>query len=155
MCDLLLSPDVIELKGVLEIRWNQKRPASCVPWKSCSEHFQEIPTKSFTTESILKAHTYAKYELCHLCFSRNFPNIFRTAILKEHLPMHAPYFIKENLPISASDEATVKNIFGGNKPSSTLTLKTKWYHSCGCCDDSQSCGQLKKCVTNKYFEKKS
>ena len=35
-----------------------------------------------------------------------------------------------------------------------MTLKTKWYHSCGCCDDCQSCEQLKKRVTNKYFEKK-
>ena len=28
------------------------------------------------------------------------------------------------------------------------------YHSCGCCDDSQSCEQMKKQVTHKYFEKK-
>ena len=25
---------------------------------------------------------------------------------------------------------------------------------CGCCDDSQSCEQLKKHVTDKHFEKK-
>ena len=35
-----------------------------------------------------------------------------------------------------------------------MTLKTQWYHSCGCCDDSWSCEQLNKCVTYKYFEKK-
>ena len=29
-----------------------------------------------------------------------------------------------------------KKDFGGRKPSSKLTLKTKWYHSCGCCDNS-------------------
>ena len=36
-----------------------------------------------------------------------------------------------------------------------LTLKTKCYSSCGWCDDSQSCEQLKKYVTGKYFEKKT
>ena len=49
---------------------------------------------------------------------------------------------------------TTKEIFDGRKPSSELTLKTKWYQSCGCCNDSQSCEQLKKSVTDKYFEKK-
>ena len=33
---------------------------------------------------------------------------------------------------------------GRRKPSSKLTLETKWYHSCGYSDDSQSCEQLKK-----------
>ena len=47
-----------------------------------------------------------------------------------------------------------KKFFGGSKPSSKLTLKTKWYHSCGCCDDSHSCKQLKKHVKDKYFGKK-
>ena len=46
-----------------------------------------------------------------------------------------------------------KNL-GGRKPSLNLTLKRKWYHSCGCSDDSQSCEQLKKRVTAKSFEKK-
>ena len=36
--------------------------------------------------------------------------------------------------------------FDGSKPSSKLSLKTKWYRSCGSWDDSRSCG--------KYFEKK-
>ena len=40
------------------------------------------------------------------------------------------------------------------RQSSKLALKIKWYHSCGCCDDCQSCEQLKKHVTDKYFEKK-
>ena len=44
--------------------------------------------------------------------------------------------------------------FGGRKPSWKLTLKSIWYHSCDCSDDSRSCGQLKKCVTDKSFEKK-
>ena len=52
--------------------------------------------------------------------------VFRTAILKENFPMNVPYFIKENLQMSASDAATLKKIFGGSKPSSKLTLKTKW-----------------------------
>ena len=54
--------------------------------------------------------------------------------------------------IKASDEATLKKSFG-SKPSSKLTLKTEWYHNYGCCDDSQSFEQLKKGVTDKYFEK--
>ena len=69
--------------------------------------------------------------------------------------MDVPYFIKEHLWMSeASDEATLKKSFGGFKPSSKLTLRTKWYHSCGCCNDSQSSEQMKKHATDEYFEKK-
>ena len=57
--------------------------------------------------------------------------------------------------MSVSDEATLKKNVGRSKPSSKLTLKTIWYHSCGCCDDSRSCEQLKKRVKSKYFFKKS
>ena len=42
---------------------------------------------------------------------------FITAILKENL-MDVPYFIKEHLWMSASNEATCKIIFCGYKPSS-------------------------------------
>ena len=63
------------------------------------------------------------------------------------------YFIKENCWMSASDEAKIKKVVGGSKSSSKFTLKTKWCNNCGCCDDSGSCEQLKKCVTDKYFEK--
>ena len=45
------------------------------------------------TEYILKAHSYAEHELCCGCFSRNFPNIFRAAILKENFLMDFPYSI--------------------------------------------------------------
>ena len=69
-------------------------------------------------------------------FSRNFLKIFKTAILEENLPMDVSYFIKEHLWMRASDEAALKKMFGGSKPSLKLTLKTKWYLSCGCCDDS-------------------
>ena len=110
--------------------------------------------KVIQTEHILKAHNYAEYELCCWRFSRNFLKIFGTAILKENLLMDIPYFIKENLRMRASYEATLKNKFGRSKPSSKLTLKTKWYYSCGCCDNSWSCEQLEKRVTDKYFEKK-
>ena len=68
--------------------------------------------------------------------------------------MDVQYFIKEHLWISASDEATLKKVFGESKPPSKWTMKTKWYQSCGCCDDSRSCEQVKKPVTDKYFEKK-
>ena len=64
--------------------------------------------------------------------------------------MNVPFFIKEQLWMSASDEATFKKTFGGSKPISKLILKTKWYQRC---DDSLSCERLKKCVTDKYFEK--
>ena len=56
--------------------------------------------------------------------------------------------------MNAFDEATLKKTFGGSKPSSKLSSKTKWYHSYSCYDNSQSCKQLKKCVTDNYFEKK-
>ena len=68
--------------------------------------------------------------------------------------MVLPYFIKAHLSVSAFDEAILKKYFGGIKPPSKLTLKTNWYHSCGCCDDSRSWEQLKKRVTDKYLEKK-
>ena len=84
----------------------------------------------------------------------NFLKTLRIAILKENFTGNVPYFIKEHLWVSAFDETTLKNIFGGSKPSSKLTLKTKWYNSCGCCDDSQSREQLNKNVTDKYFEKR-
>ena len=61
--------------------------------------------------------------------------VFRTAILKEDLSMDSPYFITEHLWMSASCEAALKFFFDGTKPSSKMTSKTKWYHSCGCCDD--------------------
>ena len=67
----------------------------------------------------------------------NFLNVFRAADLKENLPMDFLYFFKELLWTSASDEAALKIIFDGSKPSAKLTLKTKWYHSSSCCDDSQ------------------
>ena len=66
---------------------------------------------------------------------------------KENL-IDIQYFIKEHLWISASDEATPKKLFGRSKSSLKLTLKTKWYHSCGCCDNSLICKQLKKRITD-------
>ena len=60
------------------------------------------------TEHILKTHNYAEYELFCWCFSRIFPKVFRTSILKENLAMDVPYFIKEHLWMSASDEPTLK-----------------------------------------------
>ena len=65
--------------------------------------------------------------------------------------LEQPFHIKEHLWMSVSDDATLKLIFGGSKPSSKLTLKTKWYHSCGCCNDSRSCEQLKKLVQINIF----
>ena len=67
--------------------------------------------------------------------------------------MDVPYFIKEHLWMSAFDEAMLKKIFGGSKPSSKLTLKTKWYTVVAACDDYRSCEPLKKQVTGKYFFK--
>ena len=42
----------------------------------------------------------------------------------------------------------------GKTLSSDLTLKTKWYHSCCCCDYTQSREKMKRPVTDKYFEEK-
>ena len=87
---------------------NNHCPASCIIWNICSENFWQIAWKPSTTEWILKAHNYAKYELRCWCFSGNFQKIFRTAILKENLSKDAPYFVKEQFWMSASDEATLK-----------------------------------------------
>ena len=59
--------------------------------------------------------------------------------------MAVPYFIKEHLWISASDETKLKKGFVESQTSSKLTFKTKWCHSCE---------RLKKRVTDKYFQKK-
>ena len=48
---------------------------------------------------------------------------YSAAILKENLPMHVPCFIKEHLWMSASDEVTLKKVFGRSKLSSKLTKK--------------------------------
>ena len=114
---------------------------------------REVHTPMHTMECILKAHNNAKVWALLLRFSRNFPKIFRTLILKESLSMGVPYFIKENLWKSASDEATLTNFFGGCKPSSKLNLKTKWCNRCGYCDNFWSCERLKKPVVN-ILEKK-
>ena len=57
-------------------------------------------------------------------FSRNFPKIFRTAILKEKLLMDVPYFIKEQLWMNASDEATLKKKIWWEKILLKVDLKT-------------------------------
>ena len=69
--------------------------------------------------------------------------------------MDVPCFIKEHLWTSACIATTLKKNFGGSKPSSELTLKTKWYHSCSYSDDSWNCEEIKKHVTNKYYFLKS
>ena len=64
-------------------------------------------------------------------FLENIQNYFKRK------PSDVPYFIKEHLWMSAFDEAILKKIkIGESKPSSKLTLKAKWYHSCDWCDDS-------------------
>ena len=45
---------------------------------------------------------------------------------EQYLLIDVPYFTKEKIWMSPSDKLT------GGKPSSKLTLKTKWKHSCGC-----------------------
>ena len=56
----------------------------------------------------MKVHNYAEHTLCGWCFSRNFPKIFGTAILKENLLMNVPFFIEEHLWMSVFNEATFK-----------------------------------------------
>ena len=94
----------------------------------------------------MKAHNYVEHELCRRCFSRNFGKIFRTAVFKEYLPMDVPYFIKWK-HISECfwwcNTQRKKKKVGRSKPSSRLTLETKWYHSYGCCDDFRSCNNRK------------
>ena len=68
--------------------------------------------------------------------------------------MDVPYFIKEHLWMSASDEPTLKKKFGKSEPSPKLTLKTKSYHSCGSCDDSWSLDNWKSVLQMNIFKKK-
>ena len=67
--------------------------------------------------------------------------------------MDVPHFIEKNFQMGTSDMTKLKKKFSGTEPSSKVTWKTKWYHSCGCCDGSRSCEQNKS-VTDKYFEKR-
>ena len=115
-------------------------------WKFLENLLRETPYWKLIT--MLNMSSIADF------FSRNFLKMFRTVILKENILMYVTYFIKEHLWMRASDEETRQKSFGGNKLSSKLTLKIKWCHSHGYCDDSQSCEQLKKHVTDKYFERK-
>ena len=91
--------------------------------------------------------------------SENFLKILRTSFLKEDLPIDVPHFIKEHLWMSVYIVATLKKKKkkknGGSKPSSKLTLKTNWYHSCGCSDDSQSYVQMRGVLQINIFFKKS
>ena len=91
--------------------------------------------------------------------SKNFLKILRTSFLKEDLPIDVPHFIKEHLWMSVYIVATLKKKKkkknGGSKPSSKLTLKTNWYHSCGYSDDSQSYVQMRGVLQINIFFKKS
>ena len=87
-------------------------------------------------------------------FFWEFPKNIQDSYFKRKPSNACLYFIKEQLWMSVSDEATLQKVFGGSKPSLKLNLKTKWHHSCSCCNDSWSCEQLKKRVTDKYFLKK-
>ena len=126
MYDLLLPPGTLQ-KDVLKIFKEQSHEIRSVPpavflEKVVLEIFRKF-LENHLRQLILKAHNYAEYELCRWYFSSNFPKIFRIAILKENL-INVPYFIKEHLWMSASDEATPQKNFGGIKPTSKLTLKT-------------------------------
>ena len=91
--------------------------------------------------------------------SKNFLKILRTSFLKEDLPIDVPHFFKEHLRMSVYIVATLKKKKkkknGGSKPSSKLTLKTNWYHSCGYSDDSQSYVQVRGVLQINFFFKKS
>ena len=60
------------------------------------------------------------------------------------------YLRSESVPLKGY--ICPQKIFDGRKPSSKLTLKTKWCHRCGCCHNSRSCEQLKKGVKDKHFD---
>ena len=71
------------------------------------------------------------------------------------LTEHYIYFVTRNTAFFSSNVFVISILafFLIRRQSSKLTLKTKWYRSCGCCDNSQGCEQLKKRVNKKYFEK--
>ena len=74
------------------------------------------------------------------------PSKFWIKILKETT---APSFmLLTQLAVSFPLHALLRR-----KPSSKLSLKTKWDHGCNCFDDSRSWEQLKKHVTDKYLIK--
>ena len=123
MYDLLLPPGVKGLKSVLEILKNNHTKSEVsrqlISLKKLSWKFREFPRKLLRTERIMKVHNYAEYTLYGWCFSRNYPKIFGTAILKENLLMNAPCFIEEHLWMSVFNEATFKkNLLDVNPPQS-------------------------------------
>ena len=103
MDDLLLPPGVKGLKGILESFKEKSDEIRSIFTdvffeKAVLKIFREIPRKPSTTEHILKAHN--SVAAVFLGISRKY-----SAILIENLPMYVPYFIKEHLRVSASDEA--------------------------------------------------
>ena len=94
----------------------------------------------------MKVHDYAEYKLCGWCFSRSFPKIFRTAILKENLLIDVPCYIEEHLWMSAFDEATFKKILLDVTPPQSWSWKQN--------DTKVMTAVMILKVTNKYFETK-
>ena len=76
--------------------------------------------------------------------------------LHNGLTEHYIFFVTRSMTFFSSDIFVISILvfFLIRTQSSKLTLKTKWYHSYVCCDDSCSFEQLKKRVADKYFENK-
>ena len=127
--DLLLPTGVKGLKGVQEVFKEQSNEIrSILP----AEFFEKAVLKIFgkLVENHLPQSAYSNLvTILNMSSVKDvflgIPGIFRTTIFKENLPMDVPYLIKERLWMSASDEAALKIIIGGSKPSSKLTMETK------------------------------
>ena len=80
----------------------------------------------------------------------------RDLFLHTGLTEHYIFFVTRSMAFFSSNVFIISIFvfFVIRRQLSKLTLKTKWYHNCGCCDDFQSCEQMKKHVNDKYFEKK-
>ena len=97
------------------------------------------------------------------CYSNNFKKHWNDdgqlclkVILHIGLTEHYIFFVTRNRAFFSSNVFVISILvfFLIRRQSSKLTLETKWYHSCGCCDDSRSCEQLKKRVNDKHFKKR-
>ena len=83
MYDLFLPPRSKALKDVLEILKEQSDEIRSIP---PAVFFEKAVLKTFRKflEKFLSLLEEIWYELSYGCFSQNFPNIFRTAMLKRN-----------------------------------------------------------------------
>ena len=93
MYDLLSPPSIKGLKCALEVFKEQSHEICCAFWKSNSENLLKFQENNPRESAYWKFITMLNMALLLMSF-KNFPKIFRTAILKFYAPMDALHVIE-------------------------------------------------------------